>query len=98
VKIPLPLGEQELLELRYTGAFTDHFFRSWESAAEGTAKLEVPSQFVSDLSLAYSRNVSRGSFTVALQVRNFTNERVFDLFGAERPGRSFFLQTNLHLK
>lgn len=95
-KIPLPIHEGDCLELRYAASFTGGFFRGWESAAVNAPKLRIPDQFVSDVSLSYLTSRDKTSVSASLEVRNLADVRVYDLYGAERPGRSFFVQLTVH--
>ena len=52
----------------------------------------IPSQLTHGAGLTYSLRRSWSSVATTLEVQNATNARVFDFYGQERPGRSYFLK------
>jgi vitamin B12 transporter len=71
------------------------FFRGWESAGVEGAKLEVPSQTVHGLAMSHMSPGARATLTNSFEVHNVTDERAFDFYGAQRPGRSFHWKISL---
>lgn len=85
-------GATDTLEPFYVARWALPFFRGWESQGALGSKQVVPAQFVHTVGLTYSllRQAFRLSATVELQ--NVFDATVFDVFGAQRPGRAFFVK------
>jgi vitamin B12 transporter len=89
----LVAGDQ--LELRWSVRHVRRFFRGWESAAATGVKLEVPSQTVQGVGLSHVSHGIATSLTNSFEVHNLTDAKVFDFYGAQRPGRSFHWRISL---
>jgi len=87
--------KKDELSLRFESFYVHEFFRAWESAGNESQKLVVPSQLTHSLALTHRLNGDKYDFTTSAEVLNLTDERVFDFYGAERPGRTFFLKVQL---
>ena len=83
------------LALGWHTRFVHEFYRGWESIGASSYKQVVPSQLLHSLALTY---VARGDI-VALgftgEAQNLTDQRAFDFFGVQRPGRAFYFKTTL---
>ena len=85
-------GEQvfvahDSVELTWNVRYVHAFFRGWESQATSADKLTIPSQQSHSAALSYK--LAR-KFSTTLEVHNLTNEKLFDFYGVQRPGRAFF--------
>ncbi len=78
---------------RYVG----EFFRGWESVGLREFKQTVDAQLFHTASLVYSGSFAASRVSFAAEAQNLTNERLFDFFGAQRPGRALFLKTTVEL-
>jgi outer membrane receptor protein involved in Fe transport len=76
-------GKGNLLSIGYNARYVHSFFRSWES--EG-GDIIIPGQLSHDLSLTLSfRN---GRYHLAAEIRNITDEILYDNYSLQKPGRS----------
>jgi outer membrane receptor protein involved in Fe transport len=84
-------GPQDELSLGYYLRYINSFFRGWESLGLRAFKQTVPSQTTHALALTY---VARGLLTQtwSADVENLTDAKTFDFFGAQRPGRAFYVK------
>jgi hypothetical protein len=73
--------------------YVHSFFRSWESIGLRQYKQVVPTQVVQTAGAVYFVRNEAGFMTVDVEVQNLTDEAVYDLFGAQRPGRAVFVKT-----
>jgi TonB family protein len=95
------------LELRGVGAPNDElsffwytryvheFFRGWESVGLRESKQVVDAQLLHSAALVY---LVRGALTTlgfTGEVDNITDEKAYDFFGVQRPGRAFYFKTTL---
>jgi TonB family protein len=74
--------------------YVHEFFRTWGSLGARASKPRVESQLVHSLAVTYEveREAPRLSLATTLELQNLTNERVYDFFGVEKPGRAFYLK------
>lgn len=84
---------RDALSLTWTLRYVHGFPRNWESLGNLGPKETIPSQIVHGVALGYLAQSERASLTTTAEVQNLTDEKTFDLFGAQRPGRAFFLKT-----
>jgi vitamin B12 transporter len=78
------------LELDWTLRHVGKYLLGWESAANRAERLEVPSQTTQSLLLAYTLPRDRSTFGGSFEIQNLTDAKVFDFYGVQRPGRSFY--------
>jgi outer membrane receptor protein involved in Fe transport len=76
--------------------FVEEFFRAWESAGRMDKKYVVPSQLTHSAAIVHHRVVDATDVTTTFEVQNLSNARVFDYYGAQRPGRSIFLKVSFN--
>jgi vitamin B12 transporter len=91
-------SRQDRLSPFYYGRFVKGFYRSWQSLGRPEWKLSVPDQVTHNLGLTWSHGSEDMFVTVTLEVDNLTNAKVFDVYGAQRPGRAFFLKLTGELR
>lgn len=74
----------DLLSFGYNLRYVHEFYRDWKS--EG-GDITIPSQFSHDLSLTYS--LKNGTYNIALEANNITDEILYDNYSLQKPGRNF---------
>lgn len=84
------------LEPFYYGRYTHGFDRGWAIGAE-EYRISLPAQVNHDAGVTYTSSPSFGSFTTTFEVQNLANAQLFDVFGVQRPGRSFHLKLTAQL-
>ncbi|MFP4090372.1 MAG: carboxypeptidase-like regulatory domain-containing protein [Cyclobacteriaceae bacterium] len=84
--------EGDKLSLNLSSRFVYQFFEFWESAGTRDSKRLVPTQNVQNLGLTYRLALREQVFSFTGEVANLFDEKVFDFFGAQRPGRAFFIK------
>jgi outer membrane receptor protein involved in Fe transport len=82
------------LSLGYASSYV-HSFPLYSEKHGAVGKMHVPSQFSHDLQLAYT--VRNGRYNVSVECRNFTNERLYDNFSLQKPGRAFYIKLRYFL-
>ena len=73
-----------LLNIHYMLNYIHRFYFDWPSY-NGRS---IPSQLTHDILVSYNFG-DRHDFTIALEARNILDERLFDNFNLQKPGRSF---------
>lgn len=71
--------------------YVHEYLRGWESAGLPEFKQKVDSQLVHGAGVSYALRGTSAVVTT-LELQNLTDARVFDTFGAQRPGRAAFLK------
>lgn len=72
--------------------YVNEFFRGWESVGLQKFKDKIPSQFTQNLGITYQLPVKLLEASLTAEVQNLTDEKVYDFFGVQRPGRAFYLK------
>lgn len=86
-------GKGNVLSLSYEGCFVEEF--SYYSAKIGANKGDfmVPDQLSHNLALSYS--VRNGRYNFSIVCNNITDERLFDNFSLQKPGRAFYAKVRV---
>lgn len=86
-------GKGNVLSLSYEGRFVEEF--SYYSAKIGANKGDfmVPDQLSHNLALSYS--VRNGRYNFSVVCNNITDERLFDNFSLQKPGRAFYAKVRV---
>ncbi|WP_437587948.1 TonB-dependent siderophore myxochelin receptor MxcH [Sorangium sp. So ce1000] len=84
---------EDEVALTWNVRYVHEYFRSWESVGWRERKQVIPSQLVHSAGLGYVARRGQASLSTTLEVQNLTDEPVFDYFGTQRPGRSFYIKT-----
>ncbi|MCC8146771.1 MAG: TonB-dependent receptor [Bacteroidales bacterium] len=82
------MGKGNILTITYGNLYVHEFPLFIEKNGDKETKMRVPDQFSHDISLTYS--VKNGRYNFSLECRNFTDERLYDNFSLEKPGRAFY--------
>lgn len=85
------------IALTVSTRYVHEFFRGWESLGLRDSKQAIPSQLVHSLVLTYLVRGPRVTVSSTAELHNLTDERVFDFFGVQRPGRALFFKTTLEM-
>lgn len=80
-------GKDNMFTVSYFLNYVHEFFRQWESEGSSNSKKIIPTQLSQDLNVIYSLN--NGKYNISLEVRNFTDEILYDNYSLQKPGRSF---------
>jgi vitamin B12 transporter len=75
------------------GRYVREFFRSWESLGREELKASVPSQLTHTVALTFLIEGDPLELSFTSEAQNLTDAKVYDFFGIQRPGRSFFFKT-----
>lgn len=89
-----PRGE---LNVVWNVRFVNEFYRGWESRGLRSSKQVVPSQLTNAVALTYALDTRPVALTFTAEAQNIFDAQVYDFFGAQRPGRAFFLKTTASL-
>ncbi|XXY22331.1 TonB-dependent siderophore myxochelin receptor MxcH [Sorangium sp. So ce216] len=94
---PEPFHRRDALTLTWSTRYVGEFFLGWESAGAGDEKHTVEPQLLHTLALAYAVQSGGRSVSGSLEVHNLTDQRAFDFYGVQRPGRAAYAKLVLEL-
>jgi TonB family protein len=80
------------LEPFYIARAVGSFFRGWESRGDVDYKQRIEAQLSHSLGVSYMFDSQVIDYSVTFEVQNFTDAQLYDFFGVQRPGRSFWLK------
>jgi vitamin B12 transporter len=86
------LRAEDELSLFWYVRYVHDFYRSWESLGLRETKAKIAGQTSHTLGLMYSLALERYSLDSVLEVQNLTDAKLYDNWGAQRPGRAFFFK------
>lgn len=75
------------LSFGYNLLYVYAFYLYWPSRGSRSDKYDVPTQLAHDINLVYT--LKNGRYNVAFECRNITDEKLYDNFSLQKPGRSF---------
>ena len=82
----------DVLSTSWSSRYTHEFFRNWESLGAREGKATIPSQLVHTVSVVYEVRKPGATVATSLELQNLTDERCYDFFGVQRPGRAAFFK------
>lgn len=85
------LGTRDEVSLFADSRYVHEYYRGWERLGNPAFKQVVPSQLVHGAGVTYATRSAR-PVTVTFEVQNLTDERAFDFFGVQKPGRGYYLK------
>jgi vitamin B12 transporter len=80
------------LEPFYIARMTGWFYRGWESRGDVEFKQRIPSQLSHGVGISYLYRSQLVDYSVTLEAQNLADSKLYDFFGVQRPGRSFWLK------
>jgi hypothetical protein len=84
-----------VVSLTWFTRYVQSFYRDWESLGAPQYKQTVDSQFSQSLSLGYWFRTPHAAGSLTFDIENLTDEKLFDVYGVQRPGRAFYGKTTL---
>ncbi|MDR1455730.1 MAG: carboxypeptidase-like regulatory domain-containing protein [Tannerella sp.] len=78
--------KENSLHFGYNTLYVYRFPLRWGVNGAYDSKDMIPTQFSHDISLTYS--LQNGKYALSLECRNLTDERLYDNFSLQKPGRS----------
>ena len=80
-------GRGNRLSIGYNLQYIHDFYLYWPS--RGELKNNIPKQLSHDINLVFS--LKEGKYNLGIEARNITDERLYDNFSMQKPGRGFFV-------
>ncbi len=89
-------GQSNILSLNWSTLFVEAFYLKWPSQGSRSTKYDIPRQLSHNLVASYS--IRKGTYNVSLACTNILDNKVFDNFMLQKPGRAFNLKVSYFLK
>lgn len=83
-------SEATNLSLLYRFNYVEDYFLTWAELGSTDRKKVIPAQSSHDLEISYS--FDDGRYNASLEIRNLSDERLYDKYFLQKPGRAFFLK------
>lgn len=81
-------GKGNVLTVGYDNAYTHSFSRYAPNLGRDKDKYMIPRQFSHNVNVSYG--IRGGRYNFSIECRNITDERLYDNFKLQRPGRAFY--------
>lgn len=91
------LSATDEIELGWHSRYVHGFYRSWEGLGQADQKQSVPEQLIHSLSLTYALRTTTSSVTQSIELSNLTDEKSYDFYGMQRPGRAAYAKWTVQL-
>ncbi|MCL7988194.1 TonB-dependent receptor [Sphingobacterium sp. lm-10] len=85
-----PFKKRDVLTLGYILNYVHPFYLRWESLGASGEKDVVAKQLSHDFTATYS--MQGGKYNIAFEARNITDQRLYDNFSMQKPGRQFHVK------
>ncbi len=82
------LLDASTLRINYHFNYVHDYFLTWAELGSKDSKKVIPSQSSHDLEFTYSIK----HYSLSFEVRNLTNERLYDKYFLQKPGRAFYIK------
>lgn len=89
------LADFDELSATWNYRFVDQYDLIWESIGLDAFRQSVPEQQSHSLALTYSRDLFSSTLDLSAEVQNLTDDRLYDFYGVQRPGRAFYLKASV---
>lgn len=74
--------------------YTNEYFLYWEVDGDRDRKNRIPTQFLQNAGVSF---IANRQLTFTLESYNLTNQKTYDNFNVQLPGRSFSFKTRIYL-
>lgn len=83
------LNSKNNISAWWSANYVNEFFLFWDVDGNKDFKNTIPSQFVQNIGASFAHPDNRWSVTA--EITNILDEKVFDNFSVQRPGRAFYI-------
>lgn len=83
------------LSLNWSSLFVEEFYLNWPSKGDPEGKYTIPRQISHNLNFSYG--LYDGRYNISLGVNNLTDNKLYDNFKLQKPGRAINIKLNYSL-
>ncbi|MFC6102009.1 TonB-dependent receptor [Olivibacter domesticus] len=84
-----------VLSFGYNVLYVHAYYLSWPSQGDELTKRDIPRQWNQDVNVMYTMN--DGKYNIAFECKNIVDNRLYDNFSLQKPGRGFYLKLRYFL-
>jgi outer membrane cobalamin receptor len=81
--------------VNWNSLFVEEFYLRWPSQGDPDGKYTIPRQISHNLTFSYS--LYNGKYNVSLGINNLTDDKLYDNFKLQKPGRAINIKLNYSL-
>ena len=85
-----------ILQCWTSASYVHEFYLYWASDGNPNLKAIIPSQYLQNVGASYMVNKFKTTFTA--EIHNLLDEKAYDNFSVQRPGRSFHIKLNFLIR
>jgi len=90
------MAASDRLSLTWYTRYVHEFYLNWASAGRKGSDTTVPSQLIHSLVLSYEvTRTDAQQLAFSSELQNLSDERAFDFFGVQRPGRAGYFKATI---
>ena len=89
------LGSKNRFSTWWSASYVHDFYLFWAVDGNKDLKNTIPSQFIQNIGISYA--LPAEFLSVSLECNNLFNEKAFDNFSVQRPGRAFYITLRTYL-
>lgn len=79
--------------ITFSNRFAYRYFLGWEIDGNTDQKATIPTQLLSDLSIAYQ--FPNKHLSISVECRNITDQKAYDNYKVQKPGRGFYTKVKM---
>lgn len=84
------LNKGNTLSVGYNILYVHAYYLSWPSQGNASTKRDIPRQWNQDVNITYT--LLNGRYNIGLECKNIVDNRLYDNFSLQKPGRGFYLK------
>ena len=85
-------AREDELSVTWSTRYVHAFLRGWEQLGQPEYKRTIPSQLSHGVALTYLVRSNGLTVSSTLEMQNLSDEKIYDYFGVQRPGRSVYFK------
>ncbi|WP_437854529.1 TonB-dependent siderophore myxochelin receptor MxcH [Sorangium sp. So ce363] len=97
VQLQEVVAPRDAISLTWDTRYVHEFYLGFENWGRIDSKAKVDSQLLHSLALTYVARDEPRTVSFTIEAHNLTNERAFDFYGIQRPGRTLFSKATLEM-
>ncbi len=90
------LGGKNKFSAWWNSNYVHEYFLFWDVDGNKDLKNTIPAQFIQNVGISYA--IPKNNMSITLETTNVFDEKAFDNFNVQRPGRAFYITLRTFLK
>ncbi len=94
--LPVHFFKTDKIQMYYAFNYVHDFFLTWAVDGSEDEKTTIPQQLQHNAGISYSFLKDR--FSLSGECRNISDEKIYDNYSVQKPGRSFYMKLRMYLE